>query len=168
MISAKTYDIREQAPVSSRRSFPAASFPRGYIHSIVEDLHSAVQAVYALRAIGYDARDVHVMAGWDYQDAVEQRSQQQGRLGRALARLFSFFDEGLDDIYLREVSKGRHFLAVRLTSKEQMVEVRNLLVSCHAHHIKYVDTWTVTDLMPANAREVQWLALKARLLHRID
>ncbi len=68
-----TPDIYEQLSVPSQRTFPAAPFPRKYVHSVFDDLHYAMQAVHALQAAGYDVRDIHLMAGWDYVEAVERR-----------------------------------------------------------------------------------------------
>jgi hypothetical protein len=144
----KALEIDELWPVSSERTFPAAPFPRKYIYCVIDDLRYAVQAVYALRADGYDASDIHVMASWDYMEAVERGYQQQSCLSKMLSRLASFFDEGFGDVYLREARRGRHILTVRLSRSELMEQVRDLLASHHAHLIKYVDTWTVADLLP--------------------
>jgi hypothetical protein len=70
---AKIQDEYEQPPVSSQRTFPKAPFPRRYIHSVIDDLQDAMQAVHALRAAGYDDRDIHLMASWDFVEAVELR-----------------------------------------------------------------------------------------------
>ncbi len=144
----KALDIDELLPVSSERTFPAAPFPRKYIHCVIDNLRDAVQAVYALRAAGYDARSIHVMASWDFVEAVERRLQQQSRLSEMLSHLISFFDEGFGDVYLREARRGRHILTVRLSRSELMEQVRDLLASHHTHLIKYVDTWTVADFLP--------------------
>jgi hypothetical protein len=64
------HDIYEQLPISSKRTFPATPFPRKHVHSVIDNLRDAVLAVYALRAAGYDARDSHVMACWDFVEAV--------------------------------------------------------------------------------------------------
>jgi hypothetical protein len=146
----KALAIYELLPVSSERTFPAAPFPRKYIHCVIDNLRYAVQAVYALRAAGYDAGSIHVMASWDFVEAVERRLQQQSGLSEMLSHLISF-DEGFGDVYLREALRGRHILTVRLSRSELMEQVRDLLASHHAHLIKYVDTWTVADLLPLQA-----------------
>ncbi len=145
----KNHDKYELLPVSSERAFPTAPFPRKYVHCVIDNLRDAVQAVYALRAAGYDARDIHVMACWDFVEAVERRHQQQSRLSKMLSRLIAFFDEGFGELYLHKALRGQHILAVRLCRYEQMEQVRDLLSSHAAHLIKYVDTWTVADLLPA-------------------
>jgi len=145
---AKLLERFEQAPVSSERTFPANPFPRKYVHSVIDNLEDAVQAVYALRVAGYDARDIHVMASWDFVEAVERRQQHQNRFSKMLMRLCAFIDEGFADVYLYEACRGNHILMVRLTRKEQIEQVRDLLASHQAYLIKYVDTWTVTDLLP--------------------
>ena len=135
-----TPDTYEQLSVSSERTFPAAPFPRKYVHSVFDDLQDAVQAVQALQTAGYDARDIHLMASWDYMEAVERRQAPMGFL--------SSIDEGFIDVYLREARRGHHILAVRLSRYEQILRVRNLLAAHHAHLVKYVDTWTFADLLP--------------------
>jgi hypothetical protein len=138
------YTIDEQLPVSSERMFPASPFPRKYVHSAIGSLRHAVQAVQALRAAGYDPRDIHVMASWDFVDAVEHKRQR--RLSTLLSRIASFFDEGFGDVYLHEARRGYHILVVRLSRASQMHQVRDLLLPYHVHLVKYVDAWTVADL----------------------
>lgn len=123
--------------VSSQRTFPAAPFPRKYVHSVFDDLPDAVQAVQALRAAGYDARDIHIMSSWDFVEAVEGRQT-----------LVNFLFSIDYDVYVQEARRGRHILAVRLYSYEQMKQMRDLLAPHHAHLMRYVDTWTVTQLLP--------------------
>src|SRR5436305_14617610 len=104
----KTQEIYEQLPVSSERTFPAASFPRQYVHCVVDDLRYAVQAVYALRAAGYAAGDIHVMASWDFVEAVERRDLQQNCFTRILTRILSFIDEDFGNVYLSAALRSKH------------------------------------------------------------
>src|ERR1700745_1449250 len=83
------FEAYEQLPVSSRRTFPPAPFPRKYVHCVIDDLYYVVEAVHALRAAVYDARDIHVMACWDFVEAVERRQQRRSRLSKALTGLCS-------------------------------------------------------------------------------
>ena len=155
---AKSYNESEYEllPATSERTFPPAPFPRMYVHCVIDDLYYVVQAVHALRAAGSNARDIHVMACWDFVEAVERRQQrQQSRLSKMLKRLLSFFDEGFSDVYLHEALRGHHILMVRLSSNEQMEQVRDILARHDAYLIKYVDTWTVTDLSPAPKHPVR-------------
>src|SRR5713226_9795592 len=145
MIDVKTQNKYEQLPVSSQRAFPAAPFPRKYVHSVFDDLQDAVQAVQALQAAGYDAGDIHCMARWDFVAAIEPRFQQHSRLIQTLMHFL--IDYGFDDVYLHEARQGRHILAVHLARYKQLEQVRDLLAPHHAYHMKYVDTWTVTDLL---------------------
>ena len=135
-----TPDTYEQSSVSSERTFPAAPFPRKYIHSVFDDLQDAMQAVQALRAAGYDARDIHLMASWDYMEAVERR--------QAPMNFLSSIDEDFVNVYLHQARRGHHILVVHLSRYEQILEVRTLLASHHAHLVKYVSTWTFADLLP--------------------
>ena len=52
------------------------------------------------------------------------------------------------DGYLLEARRGHYILAVRPSGHEQMEQVRDLLASHHAHLMKYIDTWTVAELLP--------------------
>jgi hypothetical protein len=141
--SRTAYDTVEQLPVSSQRTFPPTPFPRKHVHSVFDNLQDAVQAIQALRAAGFDDRDIHLMAGWDFVEAVERR------------RTFLDFLFSIDyDVYLHEARRGRHILAVRLARHEQKEQVRDLLAPHHAHLMKYVDTWTVTDLLPARGGNI--------------
>ena len=116
---AKLLERYEQAPVSSERTFPANPFPRKYVHSVIDSLEDAVQAVFALRVAGYDASDIHVMASWDFVEAVERLHHHQNRFLKMLMRLYAFIDEGFAGVYLHEACQGHHILMVRLTRREQ-------------------------------------------------
>ncbi len=94
------------------------------------------------------------MACWDFLEAVERR--QQSHLSKMLMSLLAFFDEGLGDVYLREALRGHHILLVRLSSNEQMKQVCDMLVRHSARLMKYVDTWTVTDLSPAPKHSLRY------------
>jgi hypothetical protein len=146
--------VNKQLPVSSERKFPATPFPRKYLHCVMNDPESAVGAVYALRTAAYDAGDIHVMASWDYVEAVERRERRRNRLSKILTRFYNFLDEGLDDIYLTEARQGGHMLLVHLTDKEQIEQACALLKLHEARLIKYVDAWTVADLSPIPERPV--------------
>ncbi len=142
----KTYTTEEQLPVSSEWTFPVSPFPRKYVHSAIGDLRYAVQAVQALRAAGYDPGDIHVMASWDFVEAVERKRQRQGWLSTIFSRLYSFLDEGFGDVYLHAARQGYHILVVHLSDVKQVRQVRALLTEYDAHLMKYVDAWTVKDL----------------------
>lgn len=145
MIHTKTYREYEQTVVSSQRTLPSSPYPRKYVHCAFDDLQSAVNAVNALRAAGFDAGDIALMASWDFVEAVESEPQQHARFSEVIIRLFSFVDDNFD-AYLREARSGRHILAVRPSRHEQILQVRDLLAPHQARLVKYIDTWTVTDL----------------------
>lgn len=145
MITAKTYRENEQLAVSSQRTLPTSPYPRKYVHCTFDDLQSAVKAVNTLRAAGFDARDIALMASWDFVEAVESEPQQHTRFSEVIIRLFSFVDDNFD-AYLREARSGRHILAVRPSRYKQVEQVRELLAPYRARLVKYIDTWTVTDL----------------------
>jgi hypothetical protein len=69
----ETRSVLEQRVVSSEQMFPAAPFPRKYIHAAFSDFQDAIQAFIALLGSGYDARNIHLMKGRDFIEAVERR-----------------------------------------------------------------------------------------------
>jgi hypothetical protein len=141
---SKTSDTVEQLPVSSQRTLPAAPFPRKYVHSVFDDVQDAVHAVHTLRVAGYDDRDIHLMTNWDFVEAVERR--------RTLLDFLFSIDY---DVYVHEARRGHHILAVRLARHEQKEQARDLLAPHHAYLMKYVDTWTMTDLPVPSERAVR-------------
>jgi hypothetical protein len=137
MISTMTPETYEQLSVSSKRTMLAASFPRKHVHSVFDQWQDALQAVQALRAAGYDYRDIHTLTNTDYVEAV----------GRGQTLFGSLTSTDLD-VYLDEARRGRTMLAVRLSNYGQMEQVRDLLAPHHARLMKYIDTWTVAHLLP--------------------
>jgi hypothetical protein len=113
MISTMKQDTNEPMSFSSERTFPEAPFPRKYVHSVFDNLQDARQAAHVLRTTGFDARDIHIMTGWDYVEAVERR--------QTLLSFLSSFDH---DVYLREAHRGRQILAVRLSSYERYSPIK--------------------------------------------
>jgi hypothetical protein len=146
-----TYDGYAQSSLPGQQAFPPAPFPRKYVHSVIDDLQQAEQAVQALHDAGYNAGDIHLFASQEFVAAVEQRLQQQSRLSEMLFRFFASTDDGFPgDVYLHEAQRGHPILVVHLKRAEQMKQVCDLLAPYRAHHIKYISTWTVTDL-PSSA-----------------
>lgn len=113
----------------------ATPFPRKYIHSVFDTLQDAVQAKLALQAARYAARDIHLMTGREYMEALDR------------GQTFTEFLSGDDDTYLYEARRGRFIVAIRVYNHAQVEQVRDLLAPLHAHLIKYVDTWTVSELL---------------------
>jgi hypothetical protein len=148
---AKTRNANEQLSVSSQQMLPGAPFLRKSVYSVIDDLQQAEQAVQALWDAGYATIDIHLFASEQFVAAVEHRNQQHSRLLRALLRFFTSTDDGFfGDVYLHEAGRGHHIVVVYLPRAERLEQVRDLLVPYHMHHMKYVGTWTVTDL-PSSA-----------------
>lgn len=145
----KTKDAYEELPISSQRTFPTSPFPRKYVHCVIDELDHLVQAFHTLRAAGYHPGDIHVMTCWDFVEAVERGYRRKSPLAKTLTRFLSFLDGNFNDEYLQEALRGRHFLAVRLSRHEQMEQVRELLKLHYAHLMKYIDMWTISDLVPS-------------------
>jgi len=128
--------VIEQLPVSTKPALPTAPFPRKYVHSVFVDLQDARQAAQALRAAGFDERHIHVMESRDFVEAVSQDQSP-----------FNIVTSMDYDVYMREANRGRSFLGVRPASYAQLKQIRDLLAPHHAYLAKYIDTWTVTELL---------------------
>ncbi len=136
MNSTATIDTYEQLALSSQQTLPTTPFPRKHVHCVFDNLQDAVQAYRILLEAGYDEKNIHILANKDYVEAVEQ--------GETLISFLASIDL---DVYLQEARRGHHILAVRLSRYEQREQVRDLLAPHHTHLMKYVDTWTVADLL---------------------
>jgi len=144
VLTLETYEplTSEQVTVdylleSMNQVLPAIPFPQKYVLSVFIDLQDANQAAQALYNAGFDAQSIHVLQSHQFLEAVTQNQ--------------SPFDivTSIDyDIYLREVSRGRSFLAVRPAGYAQLKQTRDLLAPHHAYLATYIDTWTVTKLLP--------------------
>ncbi len=145
--ASTTYEADAQSSLPAQQTFPVAPFPRKYVHSVIDNLSQAEQALQALQDAGYHAQDIRLLASREYLAALEHRLRQQSRLSDWLFRFFTSTDDGFPgDVYLHEAQRGHFILAVHLMCSVQMEQVRDLLVPYRAHHIKYIGTWTVTDL----------------------
>lgn len=129
--------VVEQVPVSTKWMLPATPFPRKYVHSVFADLQDARQAALALRAAGFDERDIHLMQSHDLVEALAQNQS-----------AFGFLSSMDYDVYLREARRGSSILAVRPAKFAQLKQIRDLLAPHHARLAKYIDTWTATELLP--------------------
>jgi hypothetical protein len=129
--------IAKQMPLSTKWTLPTAPFPRKYVHSVFVDLQAARQAALALCAAGFDEQNIHILQSHDFVEALAQ--------GQSVLGFLTSMDY---DIYLCEASRGNSFLVVRPTSYAQLKQIRDLLAPHHARLAKYIDTWTVTDLLP--------------------
>ncbi|HYK84671.1 MAG TPA: hypothetical protein VEV19_04850 [Ktedonobacteraceae bacterium] len=137
MNTIPTLNTYKEEIVSTTRTLPEAPFPRKYVHSAFDDLQDAVRANLALLEAGYDSKNIHILASKDYVEAMERRQT-----------LLSFLLSSDLDVYLQEARQGHHILVVRLSRYEQMEQIRKLLAPQGAHLMKYVDTWSVTELLP--------------------
>ena len=127
----------EQLPVSTKRALPATPFPRKYVLSVFVDLQDARQAALALRAAGFDEQGINVLQSSDLVEAVAQDQSP-----------FDIITSIDYDIYLREASRGRFFLAIHPKGYAQLKQIRDLLAPHHAYLANYIDTWTLTQLLP--------------------
>jgi len=129
--------VVDQLSVPMKRTLPVAPFPRKYVHSVFADLQDAKQAAQTLHAAGFSERDIYVLEGRDFVEAVSQSQSP-----------FGFLTSMDYDIYIREASRGCSFLAVRPAHYAQLKQITDLLAFHKAHLAKYIDTWTVAELLP--------------------
>ena len=136
-MARNTQKTFEELSNTSERTLPGGPFPRKYIHSVFNDRQEALQAAQVLREAGFNAGNIHVMTNSDYIEAV----------GRGQSFIGAFTSDDFD-VYLDEARRGSTILAVRPSSHGQMERVRDLLAPHGAHCVKYIDTWTVAQLLP--------------------
>ncbi|HEY6542825.1 MAG TPA: hypothetical protein VIZ18_17915 [Ktedonobacteraceae bacterium] len=140
MISTMTQDTQktfEELFITSERALPTTPFPRKYIHSAFNDRKDALQAAQSLHSAGYDTRDIYMLTYADYSEAMNRGQT-----------LFSSLTSTDLDAYLDEARHGRTILAVRLANYGQIEQVRDLLAPHRAHLVRYIDTWTMAQLLP--------------------
>ena len=140
MISTMTHDTQktfEELSIASGRALPTTPFPRKYIHSTFNDRQDALRAAQALRDAGYDTRDIYMLTYTDYAEAMNRGQNFFGSLASTDL-----------DVYLDAAHRGCTILAVRPTNRGQMEQVRDLLAPHRAHLVRYIDTWTVAQLLP--------------------
>src|SRR5579884_2827293 len=114
-----TIDVKhEPLPVASQSTFPAAPFPRKYLLCVINAIEHAEHATQVLLAAGYDAADIHLIASQGFAQAVEAR--RQTGFSRAFGSFFRSTNHELTTIYLKEACQGHQFLAIRLSSQEQV------------------------------------------------
>lgn len=123
--------------MSIQRTLPAAPFPRKCVLSVFIDMRDARQAAHALRAAGFEERTLHVLESRDFLEALAQ--------DQSPFNLITSIDY---DLYLREASRGRIFLMVHTANYAQLKQITDLLAPHHAYLAKYINTWTVTELLP--------------------
>lgn len=133
----ETYETRAHERLFAKRSIPAAPFPRKHVLSVFVDEQDAQQAAEALFAAGFDERGIYVLNNGDFTEAM-MRNQSP----------FDFLTSMDYDVYLREASQKRFFLAVRPTSHAQLQQIRDLLAPHHTYLVRYIDTWALTELLP--------------------
>lgn len=126
----------EKLPGSARQALPEAPFPRKYVHSVFDDPRDAQRACFTLIAAGYNAEDIHILTYESYVEATERKHT-----------IGDFISSRDVDDYLREARRGACILAMRVSGREQAVQVRELLAPHGARIMKHIDTWTVTPLL---------------------
>lgn len=129
--------VDELIPTSSQQAPSAAPFPRKSVLSVFVDLQDATDAAQSLRAAGFEKQTIHVYESHELLEAVV--------LDRSPFNLVTSIDY---DTYLREARRGRFFLAIRPDSHAQLEQIRAQLAPHHAYLARYIDTWTVTELLP--------------------
>ena len=134
MHDATTLERHESLLVEQALKTP---FPRKYVHSVFVDVQAARQAAQALRAAHFDERDIYVLESHEFVEAVSRGHS-----------FLSSLTSMAYDVYLNEASQERAFLAVRPRSYTQLNQIRDLLAPHHAYLVRYIDTWTMTVLLP--------------------
>lgn len=92
----------EQLPMPMEQRLPAVPFPRKFVLSVFINLQDARQAAKALYMAGFDERELYILQSHEFVKSVTQ--------DQSPFEIITSIDY---DIYLREVHRGRFFLAVR-------------------------------------------------------
>ena len=127
----------EQAQVSPQPAPPVAPLHSKYVLSVFVDLQDAIQAGQKLRIVGFEEETIRVLTSHDLLEAVAQ--------DHSPFNLVASIDH---EPYLREAYRGRFFLVVYPSRYAQLPRIARLLASHHAYLARYIDTWTVTELLP--------------------
>jgi hypothetical protein len=104
---------------------------------VFDNPDDAKRAAQALQNVGVASEDIHVLDNKGFTEAIE-RGQTP----------WSFLSSMAYDVYVQQARQGKTILAVPVSGQEQMRQVRDLLAPYHAHLMKYIDTWTTTELLP--------------------
>jgi hypothetical protein len=127
----------EPLSMSWEGKIPAVPFPRKFVLSVFINLQDARQAANALCMAGFDEREIYILQSHEFVKSVTQ--------DQSPFEVMTSIDY---EIYLREARRGRFFLAVRPAVYAQLNQIRDLLALRHAYLANYIDTWTVTELLP--------------------
>ncbi len=137
MNATQIQKTEKQFASPAKQVYPAAPFPRKYVHCVFDDLQDAVQASLTLLPSDYEGNSIQVLTSQEYLNAIEERQTPA-----------SFLTSVDLDEFLQKASRGCCVLVVRPAYYQQMMQVRHLLVPHLVSHMKYIDTWTTVDLLP--------------------
>jgi hypothetical protein len=132
---ATQVDENEQSQVSSKQ--PALHFPRKYVLAVLNNMQDAQGAADALRNAGFNGHEILVLESPDFVNAVG-RDQLPSNIVTSKSH----------DMYLLEANRGRVFLAVRPNRTDQLMQIRDVLAPYGAYLVRYIDTWSQTELLP--------------------
>ena len=136
MVTINTENNYEQELVSNEYALPAAPFPLKYVHCVFDNLYDARQTVRVLNAAGYTSKAISLMTGENFVEAVER------------SYTFLGFLTSVDlDSYLSAARSGSYILSVHPASHGQIERMPAVLAPNHARLAKYIDTWTVIELL---------------------
>ncbi len=126
---------------------PIPSYPIHRVVSVIDTLQEAEQAVHALQDAGYHAQDIHLISSQELIAGIREWKQRENPWSQAVEIFLASYDDGFPgETYLDEAEQGYAILSVRLSTSEQMNQIRDILVNYHAHQIKYLGRWAITDL----------------------
>jgi hypothetical protein len=110
-------------------------YPMDWLLAVIDDPKSAHEAAAALVAAGFDAEQVKVLEGATAGGSLADLPTSKGAIGR-LIRLIQFvtMDQTPDlRLYEAALDDGRAIVAVHCSTREKLLEVRDLLVVHGAH-----------------------------------
>jgi hypothetical protein len=128
---------QSQLSSASEQPVPASHFPREYVLAVFIKMQDARGAADSLRNAGFNGHEILVLESPDFVNAVG-RDQLPSNIVTSASH----------DMYLLEANRGRAFLAVRPTSINQLMLIRDALAPHGAYLVRYIDTWSQSELLP--------------------
>jgi hypothetical protein len=110
-------------------------YPMDWLLAVIDDPKEARQAAAALTAAGFDAAHVKVLQGATAEGSLADLPTSKGAVGQ-LIRLVQFvtMDQTPDlRLYEAALDDGRAIVAVHSTTRERLLEARDVLATHEAH-----------------------------------
>jgi len=127
-------------------------FPSKHVVGVFDSLQEGEQAIQELLDAGYHVQDITFILGQDYPSALQEHLRQEGLFWRMMHQLQVTTDEGsIGELFKAAARQGSYIIAISVPQRGHVTEVSALLFKHRARLVKYIDTWSVEDLVPPEA-----------------